>query len=101
MDWKTIDTAPKDGTTIQGWSEFNGSRPIEYVRGEWITKENGSSWCFYWHPTHWTCLPPPPTDDPCVGCHWEKEKYGTYFELCGLCARFYPDEFKPKTGDVG
>lgn len=65
-DWKTIDTAPKDGTKVDLW--MNGRR---FVDCYWSKKNNvwyclnsdkeGNRYKIYKEPTHWMPLPQPPT----------------------------------------
>lgn len=79
MQWQTIETAPKDGTSVLIISaDYPDCRA---VMGFWeYTEMEGWSWCLYekllWHdipeehhgligwmpePTHWMPLPAPPT----------------------------------------
>lgn len=84
MEWKTIDSAPKDGKTIiLGYLNSHGK--WRTMRGQWFTKEciddnweDGdlfdAGWyetsveadeapsCWPTNPTHWMPLPPPPTE---------------------------------------
>lgn len=69
MDWPTIETAPKDGTSILGW---NGD---EFCICRWYRQSFHKHPKPYWdlgngysekyaranQPTHWMPLPPPPT----------------------------------------
>lgn len=79
-EWKTIDTAPKDGTAlILCWARDADGDPINWVDdpktagvfvqvASWWGEEDG--WVVYCHmpreprlhfvPTHWQPLPPPP-----------------------------------------
>lgn len=80
MEWQPIETAPKDGTSILGWSEERGQRETKmgkYTEGSpgyakwkdgygplnsgwaWDTHHN---WLTTWNPTHWMPLPPPPSN---------------------------------------
>lgn len=73
MEWKTIDTAPKDGTAILlccagctpstgafdnrlGWVDFN--LDDHEAREIWVDSMTT------WSPTHWMPLPPPPEVTP-------------------------------------
>lgn len=55
-EWRTIDTAPKDGRPVRlGWLP-NGR--LEYlVRSAW----SGGQWQGGWTPTHWKPAPPAET----------------------------------------
>lgn len=61
MDWQSIATAPKDGTTIM---LFGARGRYKMVVGKWFP----SPWCAWqsqpgsWpiNPTHWMPLPTPP-----------------------------------------
>lgn len=75
MAWASIDTAPKDGTVIQGWvrisHENDGERSewcprMRFFDGEWQHKHS-HGWfnmnMLRWEkhtPTHWDKLPDPP-----------------------------------------
>ena len=56
MEWKPIETAPKDGQAILAWDE-NETWEIAYrQRGKWRYGPKGYSF----NPTHWMPLPDPP-----------------------------------------
>lgn len=78
MKWNPIETAPRDGTEIDVWSD--GRR---YPDAAWARPDGApvdyKAWCFLdaevnrcdvsWYiteikpePTHWMPLPPPPVD---------------------------------------
>lgn len=71
MEWKPIDTAPKDGTLILVYTA-SGIVECKYEKFPYC-----EDWAHYWHvnvvesyesiylvdkPTHWMQLPPPPAD---------------------------------------
>jgi hypothetical protein len=71
MSWQPIETAPKDGTRVLGFSA--GEWPDEQISttrctkaGEWIHEccVESTIWGDYdhgrWEPTHWHPLPEPP-----------------------------------------
>lgn len=68
-DWRPIETAPKDGTTVQvalwAWNQVGGQRLYCYAR----YGQGGPHWQEVrwdevgekiYDPTHWMPLPPPP-----------------------------------------
>lgn len=62
--WRSIDTAPKDGTLILGISARDPQRPYPMRIAETI---KGQRWhnvaANYWaEPTHWMPLPEPPSE---------------------------------------
>lgn len=72
--WLPIETAPKDGTPILGWSIEYGARETRsdtYTPGSpgfaqgltdrwWYWEEPKHNWASRWNPTHWQPLPAPP-----------------------------------------
>lgn len=65
MSWQTIDTAPKDGTSILAWPCYSGHgvcqvewKAMKRVKGRW---EHQWGRCVPIAPTHWMPLPEPPT----------------------------------------
>ena len=77
--WQPIETAPKDGTPILGWSIEYGARETRsdtYTPGSpgfaqgltdrwWYWEEPKHNWASRWNPTHWQPLPAPPAQkDP-------------------------------------
>lgn len=64
--WLDISTAPRDGTQVLGWSQYNGKiYIISFSYGCWdiVGQED-----IEYRPTHWLPLPPPPnTADQGVG----------------------------------
>lgn len=80
-EWKTIDSAPRDGTKILGYSAEYGQRETymtkygdgspgyeKWLSGDgprnsgWDWWEPFSNWAHTWHPTHWQPLQEPPHD---------------------------------------
>jgi hypothetical protein len=70
-EWQTIETAPRDGRAILGYSnEFLDHRMTtvswvkyesSYVPGAWYLIEAGThAEDCDWQPTHWMALPDPP-----------------------------------------
>lgn len=64
MEWRPIESAPKDGTRVLVWRRRE--QGYDHVR-------MGVDWCKngVWqksrrdmHPTHWMPLPPPPSPSP-------------------------------------
>lgn len=68
MNWKPIETAPKDGAFILAyWDEATYPHDIEnryeivrWINGEW-RNENDEDLI---KPTHWMPLPDPPKENP-------------------------------------
>lgn len=70
MEWKSIETAPTDGTRILGWNgEYVAITSCDEVLSSGPTWEDeskvesdGYGWMGhpYWSPTHWTSIPAPP-----------------------------------------
>lgn len=67
MEWRPIETAPKDGTFVLGYAwecvdvqyNDNGMRVTWFERGSW----QGFPWASQgMKPTHWQPLPAPPKD---------------------------------------
>jgi hypothetical protein len=59
-EWQHLDTAPKDGTIILGWSDmWNEYHLIRWDKSEGCWCEG--SWCFTDPPVHWMPLPAPPS----------------------------------------
>ena len=71
MEWKPIDSAPKDRAFL-GWSpdedpygEANGIAIVEWEERDQEFQVLHDSECFTWQyykPTHWMPLPEPPSD---------------------------------------
>ncbi len=63
--WQPIETAPKDGTKLQGWNVDGWIPRIRFHsdRTGWQYAEGNTWWTFseYRQPTHWQPLPQPPT----------------------------------------
>ena len=68
-DWKPIETAPKDGTSVLLWrTNIDGSDGRVTV-GSWHETYGGSWWdegmeYTFDHMTHWRPLPAPPASSP-------------------------------------
>jgi len=73
VEWRDIETAPRDGTVILGWSSFFPKRrPVEVAWDadryalrpvpRWVARDSAySRRAFFDHPlTHWLPLPPAP-----------------------------------------
>jgi hypothetical protein len=68
-EWKTIKSAPKDGTRILAWSpDYKDKRSLTRITW-WRRPEDGAGYVGwgefnmqYWPPTHWMPLPEPPRD---------------------------------------
>lgn len=66
-EWKTIDTAPKDGTPVLVCVTYSLSND-EWETKQWVDAQSPHiQWPTYWRsidiplpPTHWMPLPPPP-----------------------------------------
>lgn len=62
MNWKPIETAPKDGTRVLGYKARNKANPILVVKhcnrfgGRWLVVKGGAIQGL----THWQPLPAPP-----------------------------------------
>lgn len=64
MEWKPIETAPKDGMHILAWAD---GLPVisEYSDGQWWTDDDRyndleRNYPCRFNPTHWMPLPAPP-----------------------------------------
>lgn len=76
MQWQTIDSAPKDGATILGWSEYMDEPcTVRWRNNEWESSWDGWEVVEYMSDfgteyrdpgpvTHWMPLPEPPKDVP-------------------------------------
>lgn len=65
-EWQPIETAPKDGTTVDLWcvAGFGAAERapgMEYRDGSWEHELAGDELNEGWTPAHWRPLPPPPT----------------------------------------
>jgi hypothetical protein len=65
MNWKPIETAPKDGTAVDLWIDFR-----RITDAYWRKGPMGEGWHYASgegmddsQPTHWMPLPPPPTNE--------------------------------------
>jgi transglutaminase-like putative cysteine protease len=65
MEWKTIDSAPKDGTEILLFNHaYLGGDTPQQVVGHWAThgwRESYADEYAICEATHWMPLPPPPS----------------------------------------
>ena len=70
MNWKPIDTAPKDGTPIlviaveDHLKTSNIPAVARFVRDKWRTIDEGGDHYSYWPLTHWMELPTAPNQKP-------------------------------------
>lgn len=76
-EWKQIETAPKDGTSIllysskepitEGWFEtsLEWGRPCNSWTNGWETSNGCDVGYNRLYPTHWMPLPPPPNASEC------------------------------------
>ena len=68
MNWKPIECAPKDGTSILGWTS-DGICEVYWCWGEWhqspcySTYDGAGSAVLYCQPTHWDTLPEAPNHE--------------------------------------
>jgi len=60
--WRSIDSAPKDGTVILGWWNSECIETITFRGNAWTWSSDGDSWSHGGGPTHWMPLPQPPED---------------------------------------
>lgn len=65
MEWKPIETAPKDGTKILTWRECKEGSLGSITVSEWGRTGYGEHWrpspmAIRIAPTHWMPLPEPP-----------------------------------------
>lgn len=63
MEWRPIETAPKDGTELIA-SRFWGDGSVVAIM-HWLPLDgdgfwDSDGWDADWEPTHWIPLPPPP-----------------------------------------
>jgi hypothetical protein len=65
MKWQPIETAPKDGTVLLGYSKE--TEPEHYCflydteQQDWVSDDVDGGWCFV-DPTHWIRIPKPPEE---------------------------------------
>lgn len=60
MEWRPIETAPKDGSSVLGWRTDRQQMIVFwFFNGNWHCDAS-----YHWHgmlpPTHWMPLPSPP-----------------------------------------
>lgn len=71
MEWRPIESAPRDGVTFLAFGAFKGNNYWATVSYE-ESKAGGPNWCWHYEPessctahrdafTHWLPLPPPPS----------------------------------------
>lgn len=68
-DWRTIETAPKDGTAVAIWCPMQADRHHAGMSAARIAFFSVSGWLSlpgWWRstPTHWMPLPDPPVAAP-------------------------------------
>ena len=62
MEWKPIETAPKDGSQVPVWNQYNPNGEWPFM-GVW----DGHAWRIHIdgqiiYPTHWLPIPEPATE---------------------------------------
>lgn len=66
MEWQPIETAPRDGTPVL--AATSRSQYVAWNNGRsdmWVFVDDGRGNSFFFRPTHWMPLPPPPaTQEP-------------------------------------
>lgn len=64
MEWRPIETAPKDGEAVLvAMSQSDGEQQVSlcsFEREWWFPGMSGTLAEFGWTPTHWMPLPAPP-----------------------------------------
>lgn len=63
MNWQPIETAPKDGTQILGYTVWPALTAVRWAQESFYYGRPGWEDEFSnveWQPTHWMPLPPPP-----------------------------------------
>lgn len=68
MEWRPIDTAPKDGSEFLAWAESGEDYWVarwDHDQADWV--ERGEGMTLHWRLSHWQPLPaPPPTEEPAM-----------------------------------
>lgn len=69
-EWRTIDSAPKDGERIDVWFRLSDSHGARWVNVHWMPRRerwaNGPTdqGVLHWFATHWMPIEPPSTPTP-------------------------------------
>lgn len=58
-EWLSIETAPKDGTTVDLWTEYGRETDCRFDGGCWVNQEDGVTYATG-EPSHWMPLPDAP-----------------------------------------